>query len=210
MMCNLSRREFLRFLFIALPATLFGFKSRDNFDRELVCVHVYNPAQVLPEPLLIQSSEIGQRRPNKKYFQIGLAELILCRTEMKLLDMFQYFWPVSRPEVKRLRGSIKILFEKPVIEGVNSLIDFQKIVEKQNNLRPGKKEALVVILTLNDYTKYGCALIADICRSNGIDEFVIFKDPSRPPYLCSYPSQQKGFKRPPPIDARFGNMMAKS
>ena len=199
----------MRFLTIALPATLFGFKSKDYFDRELVCVHVYNPAHVLPDPLVIQSSEIGHHRPNKEYFQIGLPELILCRTEMKLLDMFQYFWPVSRPEVKRTQGSIKILFNKPVIEGIDSLIDFQKIVEKQNNLRLDKKEALAVILTLNDYTKFGCSLIVDICRSNRIDELVIFKDPSRPPYLCSYPSQQKGFKRPPPIGHK-GETLVKS
>ena len=199
-MCNLSKREFLRFLFIAIPASQFGFKIKDNFDRELVCVHVYDPAQVLPEPLLAESSEIGKRRPNRKYFQIGLAELILCRTEMKLLDMFQYFWPVSRPEVKRLRESIKILYQRPVIEGVDSLNDFQKILKKQKNLHPEKKESLAVILTLNDYTQLGSSLIVDLCRKNDVDEFVIFKDPSQPPYLCSYPSKQKGFKRPPPIE----------
>jgi hypothetical protein len=193
-----------------LPTTLFGFKTRDYFDKELVCVHIYDPSRDLPEPLLSQYRKFGRRSSDTEYFQIGLAELILCRTEMKLLDMFQYFWPVSRPEVKRLRGSIKILFRQPFIEGADSLIDFQTIVKKQNNLRAGKKEALAVILTLNEYTKYGCSLIVDICRSSGIEEFVIFKDPSRPPYLCSYPSQQKGFKRPPPIGVRFGKMIAKS
>ena len=31
----------------------------------------------------------------------------------------------------------------------------------------------------------------------------IFKDPSKPPYLCSYPSQQKGFKKKPPIGGGY-------
>lgn len=44
---------------IALPATLFGFKSSDYFDEELVCVHVYSIALALPEPLLKQSGKIG-------------------------------------------------------------------------------------------------------------------------------------------------------
>jgi hypothetical protein len=187
-------------LFVALPATQFGFKIRDHFDQELVCVHVYDPAPAIPEPLLTQSGKIGKRPSNEKYFQIGLAELILCRTEMKLLDMFQYFWPVTRAEVKRLRDSIAVLYKCPVLEGVHSLNHFKKFVIKQKKLRIDKKESLAVILTLNDYTQNGCSFIVDICRNDGINEFVVFKDPSQPPYLCSYPSKQKGFKRPPPIE----------
>ena len=199
MMCNLSRREMLRFLAIALPATLFGFKTRDYFEKELVCVHVYDPSQDLPEPLLAQSRKSGQRLSDTEYFQIGLPELILCRTEMKLLEMFQYFWPVTDPEVKRLRGLVKIIYKQPVMEDIGKIADLQKIVEEQNNRSQSKKAGLAVILTLNDYTKYSCPHLIEICRTNKIDELIIFKDPSRPPYLCSHPSQQKGFKRPPPI-----------
>jgi len=200
-MCNLSRREMLRFLAIALPAALFGFKTRDYFDKELVCVHVYDPGRNLPEPLLARSRKLGQRSSSAEYFQIGLPELILCRTEMKLLEMFQYFWPVTRPEVKQLQGSVKVIYKQPVIEDIDKIADLQKILAAQNNLPQDKKAGLAVILTLNDYTKQACPHLIEICRTNRIDELILFKDPSRPPYLCSHPSQQKGFKRPPPISA---------
>ena len=202
MMCNLSRREMLRFLAIALPATLFGFKTRDYFDKELVCVHVYDPSQELPEPLLAQSRKFGQRSSDTEYFQIGLPELILCRTEMRLLEMFQYFWPVTPSEVKRLQGLVKIIYKQPVIEDTVKIADLQKILKEQNNLRQSKKEGLAVILTLNDHTKYACPDLFEICRTQKVNELIIFKDPSRPPYLCSHPSQQKGFKRPPPIGSQ--------
>ena len=201
----------LRFLTIAFPATLFGFNTRDYFDKELVCVHVYDPSQDLPEPLLAQSYKFGQRSSGTEYFQIGLPELILCRTEMKLLEMFQYFWPVTRPEVKRLQGWVKIIYKQPVMEDiVDKITDFQKILEEQNNLRQSKKGALAVILTLNDYTKNACPHLIEICRTNKIEELIIFKDPSRPPYLCSHPSQQKGFKRPPPIGGQLIRRSTKS
>jgi hypothetical protein len=202
MMCNLSRREMLRFFAIVLPASLLGFKTRDYFDKELVCVHVYDPSQKLPEPLLAQSRKFGQRSSDIEYFQIGLPELILCRTKIRLLEMFQYFWPVTRSEVKQLQGLVKIVYKQPVIEETVAIGDLEKILKEKNNLRQSKKEGLAVILTLNDYTKSACSDLIEIFRTNKIEELIIFKDPSRPPYLCSHPSQQKGFKRPPPIGAQ--------
>ena len=200
----------LRFLTIAFPATLFGFNTRDYFDKELVCVHVYDPGQDLPQPLLAQSRKFGQRSSGTEYFQIGLPELILCRTEMKLLEMFQYFWPVTRSEVKRLQGLVKIIYKQPVMEDIGKIADLQKILEEQNNLLQSKKEGLAVILTLNDYTKYACSHLIEMCRANQIEELIIFKDPSRPPYLCSHRSQQKGFKRPPPIGVQLNRRSTKS
>ena len=209
-MCNLSRREMLRFFAIALPATLFGFKTKGYFDRELVCVHIYDPSQELPEPLIAQSRRFGKRLSDTEYFQIGLPELIVCRTEMRLLEMFQYFWPVTRSEVNRLQELVNIIYKQPIMEDSVKIADLQKILKEQNNLGQSKRESLAVIFTLNDYTKYACPDLIEICRTQKINELIIFKDPSRPPYLCIHPSQQKGFKRPPPIDARFGKMMAKS
>lgn len=203
-MSNLSRREMLRFFAIALPATLFGFKTKNYFDKELVCVHVYDPSQELPEPLLAQIQKSGPSSSDTEYFQIGLPELILCRTEMRMLEMFQYFWPVTHSEVKRLQGVIKIIYQQPVLEDSVTLADLQEILNRQNNLRQSKKEGLAIILTLNYHTKYTCADLIEICRNQKINELIIFKDPSRPPYLCSQPSQQKGFKRPPPIGKQSG------
>ena len=56
-----------------------------------------------------------------------------------------------------------------------------------------------IIFTYNDMTKYFASEIISQWQGFGIEELVLFKDPSKPPYLCSYPSLQKGFKRPPPI-----------
>lgn len=201
MVCSMSRRKMLRLLTVALPATLLGFKARDYFNEELVCIHVYEVTKAIPEPLLEQPGRIGRRPQSEAYFQIGLPELILCRTEMKFLDMFQYYWPVSRSEIQRLQRSITILFKKPVIHDINDFSDLQKILQKQRNARQHPKVSLAIILTMNGYTKYGCPHLVDICRGHGIDELAILKDPSQPPYLCTYPSQQKGFKRPPPYSA---------
>jgi hypothetical protein len=54
-------------------------------------------------------------------------------------------------------------------------------------------------LTLNDLTRNTCRQLVNICREKRVAELVVFKDPSKPPYLCSYPSRQKGFKKKPPI-----------
>ena len=209
MFCKLSRREILKFFALLLPATLFGFKTRDYFDRELVCVHVYDPIQDLPEPLLSQSRKFDQRSSETQYFQIGLPELILCRSETRLFERFQYFWPVTRAEVKRLE-SVKIIYTRAVVEDTRAMADLQSALEKQNNLQQSKKEGLAVIYTLNDHTRSGCARLIEVCRENKIAELIIFKDPSVPPYLCSFPSKQKGFKRPPPIGVPLSQRKAKS
>ncbi|MGD8963811.1 MAG: hypothetical protein PVF29_03570 [Desulfobacterales bacterium] len=117
MNCGLSRREMLRFLTVVLPTALFAYRLIDYFDGELVCVHVYGLSQNLPEPLLKRTEKSAKRLKDGSYFHIGLPELIVCRTEKSLLD--------------------------------------------------------------------------------------IFKDPSKPPYLCSYPYRQKGFKKKPPIGEGF-------
>ena len=89
--CRLSRRQMLRFLTLVLPTALFGYRVIDYFDKELVCVHVYALSQGLPEPLLENSAKSERRIEGRSYFQIGLPELTLCRTEIRLLDIFPYF-----------------------------------------------------------------------------------------------------------------------
>ena len=191
--CRLYRREMLRFLAVALPTGLFGFKLIDYFDEELVCVHVYNLSQDLPAPLL-EPTEISEKRSEgRSYFQIGLPELILCRTEIRLLDIFEYFWPITRQEIKRFQNSSKTLYSLPEVERAGDL------AELETALNQTQKGSLVVVLTLNEYTRMACRRLVNICREKAVAELVIFKDPSRPPYLCRYPSRQKGFKKKPPI-----------
>ena len=105
--CRLSKREMLRFLTVVLPTALFGYHLIDYFDEELVCVHVYRLSQNLPDPLLESYENSEKRIQGRSYLQIGLPELILCRTEIRLLDIFAYFWPITRPEIQRFRNSSK-------------------------------------------------------------------------------------------------------
>lgn len=197
--CKLSRREMLRFLTVVLPTALFGYQVIDYFDDELVCVHVYELSQNLPDPLF-ESNETSERRmAGGSYFQIGLPELILCRTEVRLLDIFAYFWPVTRPEILRFRHASQVLFSLPVVEHVAQLDGLEAALKRVNEKQKSQKVSLAVILTLNRFTRNICHRLIPICRQKEVREMVIFKDPSKPPYLCSYPSQQKGFKKKPPI-----------
>jgi len=185
----------LRFLTVVLPTALLGFKTIDYFDQELVCAHVYGLSQNLPHPLLEGNGKPEKRTEGGSYFQIGLPELILCRTEIQLLDIFSYFWPITRPEIQRFQNSAEVLFSLPIIASADQLAGLETVLN-----RTGKgQESLAVILTLNAYTRNACRRLVDICREKGVAELVIFKDPSKPPYLCSYPSRQKGFKKKPPI-----------
>ena len=197
--CRLSRREMLRFLTVILPTAFFGYKLIDYFDEELVCVHVYALSNNLPDPLLQINEESIERIEGGSYFQIGLPELILCRTEIRLLDIFAYFWPITRPEIQRFQNSSKMLFSLPVVEQIDQLAGLETALNRAGEKQKSQKGPLAVILTLNSYTRYACHRLVNLCRQKGVEEIVIFKDPSKPPYLCSYPSQQKGFKKKPPI-----------
>ncbi|MBW2432629.1 MAG: hypothetical protein JRF36_03430 [Deltaproteobacteria bacterium] len=196
MECQLSRRQMLRFLSVVLPTALFGYRLVDYFDEERVCVHVYGLSQKLPDPLLQRPEKAVQRPEDSTYFHVGLPELIVCRTEKSLLDIFAYFWPVTRPEIKRFQNASTVLLSLPLIEHVEH---FAGLKTALNRSRETQKGSLAVILTLNDFTRNACRRLVNICREKGVAELVIFKDPSKPPYLCSYPSRQKGFKKKPPI-----------
>ena len=203
MNCRLSRREMLRFLTVVLPTALLGYRVIDYFDDELVCVHVYELSQNLPAPLMEINAEPEKRIEGGSYFQIGLPELILCRTELRLLEIFTYFWPITRPEIKRFQDSTKVLFHLPVLEQIDQVAEFETALGRISKNQKSPEGSLAVILTLNDGTRNATRRLIDTCRGKGVDEIVIFKDPSKPPYLCSYPSQQKGFKKKPPIGGDY-------
>ena len=201
--CRLSRREMLRFLSLVLPTAFFGYRIIDYYDAERVCAHVYELSQNLPDPLLKINAKSAKRIQGRAYFQIGLPELILCRTEIRLVEIFAYFWPITRPEIKRFQNSSTVLFRRPVIEHVDQVAELETALSRTGARPTPAKSSLAVMLTLNDYTRNAIPRLLDTCRGKGVDEIVIFKDPSKPPYLCSYPSQQKGFKKKPPIGSGY-------
>ena len=189
----------LRLLMIALPAATIGWKRIDFFDRELVCVHVYDPAQELPQPLLEPAGSPTRKPADHLLFHVGLPELVLCRSTSGFLQRYPYFLPITRSEVSSLQDSIRVLHQVKTVKGKKDIDSLQAELVKYRQSGKENNGSLAVIFTLNESTTAVCAAVVDACRGHGVNELVIFKDPSRPPYLCSYPSRQKGFKRPPPI-----------
>jgi hypothetical protein len=122
-----------------LPTALLGFRLIDYFDEELVCVHVYRLSRHLPRPLKRPQKSI-KRLNDGSYFQIGLSELIVCRTEKSLLKIFNYFWPVMRPEIQHFENSSEILFSLPVIEHVGDFTAFETALNQDRGSQKGLKK----------------------------------------------------------------------
>jgi len=195
-MKKLTRRELLQRLSVAWGAATLGCQKSDWFGKELVCIHIFGRQDPIPAPLLEKPSGAPGRRP-PELFQVGLPELILCTTRTKFLDMFQYFWPFTRPELEQLQRAMTVEFQRATLSGAHDIAALQQRLNEQESLRkPGTTTA--VILTFNDATRHWASRLVEIVREASIDELIILKDPSRPPYLCDYPSRQRGFKKPPP------------
>ena len=189
-------------LSMILPASALGFRSegaQDAFDKELVCIHIFQPGIKIPEPLRERHDSIPALRDHSDLFNLKIPELILCTTEIDFLSIFEYFWPIERSEFNDTLRKVSVEYQKLKITGKSDVSEFSRYLEniKAETKRNIKNTA--IIFTLNDYTRYFVADNLNLWQTFGIDEFVLFKDPSKSPYLCSYPSLQKGFKRPPPI-----------
>src|SRR4030066_1546911 len=188
-MGSFTRREVLQILITAYPALMLGCKkSNDVFDDERVCVHIFNSGIAFPEPLLEKYEKIPKRKGN--FFNIGIPELIICTTSASFLNMFQYFWPITRNEFHQIDGVISIVDK---ISELQSREDIKHIASQINLNEGGIKSAF--ILTYNAYTKYYFSDIISLWKDRNFEEFVLFKDPTISPYLCDFPSLQKGFKR---------------
>lgn len=199
-MAALSRREFLLRLAAAYGGVvLCGCnRNRDRFASERVCIHVFRPREVIPVPLLQRTNPVARRDSMTEYFNIGLPELVVCETQSSLLDTFQYFWPFSRSDFETLEKSITIRYQTSTIDVAQQVSEFALFL-RSNKVRAANAGAsTAVIFTFNEATQPWSATIADACRESGVEELVVFKDPTIPPYLCDYPAKQKGFKRPPP------------
>ena len=185
-----------------LPASALGFRSegaQDAFDKELVCVHIFQSGFKIPDPLLERYDSIPVRGNPLSLFNLKIPELILCRTYKNFLSTFEYFWPIKRAEFNDILRKVTVKYKKLRITGKSDISEFSGFLENihAESMKNIKKTA--VIFTLNDFTRYFAADILNLWQTSGVNEFILFKDPSKPPYLCSYPSLQKGFKRPPPI-----------
>jgi len=181
-----------------LPATFIKCGSDDVFAQERVCVHVYNHEIAIPEPLLKRYKQVPTRGKNGRLFQIGMPELLVCTTPANLLLSFQYFWPLTREEFQQAQVRITVQFQQTEIADKEDISKLKRYLEDHASTIHSKSEKTALLTVLNDFTKYWIADVLEIWRQSWLDEAVIFKDPTQPPYLCDYPALQKGFKRPPP------------
>lgn len=197
-MATFTRREVLRIISLILPASVVHCSRNDVFQEERVCVHVYDHGIALPEPLLQKYKDSPSRPTRTKLFNIGIPELVLCSTPASFVKLFQYFWPITRVEFQQAHSSIAIRYQEPTLIGRESLDKLKGYLEKVSSVIFSSEKKSALLLTLNDHTKYWIDDLLEIWRVHRIDEFVVFKDPTKSPYLCDYPALQKGFKRPPP------------
>jgi hypothetical protein len=191
-------------LSMILPASALGFRckgAQDAFDKELVCVHIFQPGFKIPEPLWEQHDSIPIPKDHSDLFTLKIPELIFCTTEKDFLSIFEYFWPIERSEFDDTIRKVNIEYEKLQIAGKSDVSEFSRYLENIDSEKKSKIKKTTIIYTLNDVTRYFVADFLNLWQTSGIYEFVLFKDPSKSPYLCSYPSLQKGFKRPPPISS---------
>ncbi len=198
-MSDYTRRDILQMLSILFPVSLLCSQDEksDNFDKERVCAHVFHPGFKIPDPLLTQRGNVPSRDEYRKLFKIGVPELLMCETPTRFLDIFQHFWPITREEFNRLQRSINVLFEKTELFNKKDIDEFAAFLQAQNDSDRSTGTTLAVVFTLNDYTKYWSSDLVKSWRKSNIEEFVVFKDPTKSPYLCDYPSLQKGFKKQP-------------
>ena len=189
-------------LALTLPVSAFGFRSEgalDAFDTELVCVHIFQPGFHIPDPLLKRHDSTPVRGNSPGLFNLKIPELLFCSTEKDFLSIFEYFWPLERATFNHSLRKVTIKYEKAKITEKGDVSEFSLFLESIHAESKGSMKETAVIFTLNDYSRYFVSDFLNLWQLYGINEFVLFKDPSKPPYLCSYPSLQKGFKRPPPI-----------
>ncbi len=198
-MTELSRRQFLQSLAAAYGAAVMGCRRKgDPFAQECVCIHIFHPAEFIPAPLLEGAARPPVRDAAMEYFGINLPELVICTTRTAFLDMFQYFWPFSRDDFARLEESIQILHVQPTINGTPDISASATYMREHADELTRAKGSSAVMFTFNEFTRHWTPDVIAACREAKIREFVLFKDPTRSPYLCTYPALQKGFKRPPP------------
>ena len=98
-------------LSMILPTSALGCGSkgaRDPFDKELVCVHIFQPGFKIPKPLWERHDSIPVRRAHSDLFNLHIPELILCTTEKDFLSIFEYFWPIEQSEFNDILRKVSV------------------------------------------------------------------------------------------------------
>ncbi len=189
----LSRRLLLQVLAGAVPTLGAACSRRSPDERDRVCVHVYPPTLELPPPLLQPGLPAPGARP-QGLLDSGLPEFFLCSSTVGFRELFPYYWPPLESEFRRLAASMQVVFSVATITGAAEVASIEQRLSGES-APPGTR--LVAALTYNDFTRAFSARILTAARAAHVDETVIIKDPSVPPYLCDFPGAQKKFRRQP-------------
>ncbi len=193
-MATFSRRRLLAVFEAAFPVAALSCRRRALRPDERVCVHVYPDSLALPQPLLAEFDGTPERPVGESAFATGLPEVFVCRTEVPVLRLFPYFWPVEPDELRMARASMSVLF---AVERLAAAADAERAtawLAREAPLPPGTAG----VFTYNDRTRFFSAGVLRALRAARVAETVVFKDPSVPPWLCDEPAVQKRFRRPPP------------
>ena len=95
-------------------------------DDEHICVHVFIAETLIPKPLLKGYRRVPKRPKRRRLFQVGIPELLVCTTTTGFLDVFQYFWPVSRDQLRSFQEQVSVRFEKGEIRGQEDIDDLAR------------------------------------------------------------------------------------
>jgi len=188
---ELARRDVVELILVLLAGAALGCRRGDPFTRELVCIHIFDPAEPLPEPLRPVAGRAATRA-GAAAFSAGLPELVLARANRPLLELFRYFWPFTREESEQLRAELSVTFSRETLGSDADLVAFREALAAAVS---GRR---VVVLTHHAGNAGLVAEAVAACGPAGVAELVILKDPSEPPYLCDYPARQRGFRKSPP------------
>jgi hypothetical protein len=163
---------------------------RDWFADGSVCLHVYDLREPLPAALLDANRSL-RGRPAGDGIQAGLPEVLVCTSPGTLLDGFPDFWPFTKDDLHRLERMISVEFRRQRVRAEDDVASLEAFLR---NARDGGRRAedLAVVLTVNDHTIPWLTRLARISQEVGARELAVIKDPSHPPYLCLYPTRQKG------------------
>ncbi len=187
----LSRRECLRRLALVLAATpLGGCGKRDPFAERCVCVHIFEAGDRLPPPLLGPPIRRDELTPSPEDFDIGLPELMVCATRVRLLDAHRYFGPFTRAHRHELERSISIRFERTAVRSGGDVEALRSFLARPTPKADGQNPRTALILVLHGGSRPWLPRVVEAWRQAGLDQLVILKDPTTPPWLCEFPARQ--------------------
>jgi len=110
----------------------------DWFARERVCVHVYRPDQFLPLPLLEVPHAFPPARDGAALFGLGLPELLVCSHPRPLLQVFEYFWPLTKEEFLEPMGLSQYRLAKEIgvpAQRIGEIVAGKRAITADTDLR---------------------------------------------------------------------------